>query len=248
MTVEMPDQYGGKPIPEDAIEIALAAEKKKKRKETQGEAQGKAPSLKGFIYVPSVDLYFAKEKSHLGKEWYNTHIALHKQNLRMPTIPQFIEFLKYLKADPTAENTSIYDGITKVKEPWSEEYLDAKFDEYPEFVSVDYNHIVDSKGNLVAQENEKLEGHLMQNKDTLNNNLGISLEHWLNNPTEHGLPQENIEQGDLWYSPPSESKIASFFTNGYGIGLSCSGSPNHFGSHCGVRAVRARTQNAGGKQ
>ena len=65
MTVEAPDHYGGKPIPDDAIEIALAAEKKNENE--------------GFIYVPSIKLYFAKEKSHLGKEWYDTHRELHKQ-------------------------------------------------------------------------------------------------------------------------------------------------------------------------
>jgi len=50
MTVEMPDHFGGKPIPEDAIEIALAAEKKKKDGNEGGETQGEAPSLDGFVY------------------------------------------------------------------------------------------------------------------------------------------------------------------------------------------------------
>jgi len=93
MTVEAPDHYGGKPIPEDAIEIALAAEKKKK----DGN-QEKAPPLEGFIYVPSTKLYFAKERTLLNHNWYDTHKKLHEQNLRMPTIPQFVEFLKYLRA------------------------------------------------------------------------------------------------------------------------------------------------------
>jgi len=72
MKVEPPHHFMGEPIPEDAIEKALAAEKKKKdgereneEKGTQGKAQGEAPSLEGFIYVPSIKLHFAKERSLL---------------------------------------------------------------------------------------------------------------------------------------------------------------------------------------
>jgi len=125
MTVETPDHYGGKPIPEDAIEIALAAEKKKE--DSGMENQGESPSLDDFIYVPSIKLYFAKEKSHLGIDWYDTHRELLKQNLRMPTIPQFIEFLKYLRADPTSENTRVYHEITETRDTWRSEWLDARF-------------------------------------------------------------------------------------------------------------------------
>jgi len=236
MTVEMPDQYGGKPIPEDAIEIALAAEKKKKdggrvneEEETQGKAQGEAPSLEGFIYVRSVDLYFAKEISHLGIDWYDTHRELHKQNLRMPTIPEFVEFLKYLRAD--LEHKQIYDEITEVRNPWRAEWLDAKFHRKGNKLWVAYNHIVDSNDNLVAQENEKLEGHLMQDKCP-----GISLEYWLNNPTKQGLPPEDAKQGDFWYWYPRDGTVARFFTASHGTYLNGSADPGESSSEIGVFA------------
>src|SRR3989338_4501364 len=56
-----------------------------------------APELKGFIYVPSIRLYVAKEKTLYGKNWYECHEELHKKDLYMITLPQFIEFIKYLK-------------------------------------------------------------------------------------------------------------------------------------------------------
>jgi len=241
MRIETPDHFGGEPIPEDAIEIALAAEKKKK--DSERENQGVAPPLEGFIYVPSVDLYFAKERSHLGKEWHDTHRELHKQNLRMPTIPEFVEVLKYLRADPTAENRRVYNKITKVGDPLRAEWLDANFYAKGDKLWVDYNHIVDSNGNVVAQESERLEGHLMQDKPP-----GISLEHWLNNPTKQGLPQENSEQGDLWYKHPRARGVARFTANSEGTYLSCRGDPDYFDYELGVRAVRTRAQNLGGKQ
>jgi len=238
MRIETPDHFMGEPIPKDAIEIALAAEKKKK----DGNG-GEAPPLEGFIYVPSVNLYVAKEKSHLGKNWYDTHRELHKQNLRMPTIPQFIEFLKYLRVDPTAENTSIYDEITEFGNPWRTEHLDAKFYAKGDKLWIAYNHIVDSDGDLIVQDHEKLEGYLMQDKTP-----GIRLEHWLNNPTKQGLPQENSEQGDLWYWNPVKNKVAGFVTGPEVAYLSCDANPGFSDSKLGVRAVMTRTQNSGEKQ
>jgi len=235
MTVETPDHFGGKPIPEDAIEIALAAEKK------DGN-EWEAPSLDDFIYVPSVNLYVAKERALLNHNWYETHKKLDEQNLRMPTIPQFIEFLKHLRANPTTENTSIYDEITEKRVPWRAEWLDAKF--YNAALWVAYNHIVDSDGKLVAQDHEKLEGHLIQDKKIPE----ISLEYWLNNPTKQGLPPIVAKHGDLWYRLPIAGAVAKFYI-GYGAaGLACNSTPDSSGSGLGVRAVRTRTQNLGGKQ
>jgi len=240
MKIKTPDHFMGEPIPDDAIEIALAeAEKGNEEKETQGKAQGEAPPLEGFIYVPSVDLYFAKERSHLGKGWHDTHRTLHKQNLRMPTIPEFVEFLGYLGADPTDENTSIYDEITEIRSPLRRVWLDAKFHRKDNQLWVAYNHRVDVNLNLVAQDHEKLEGHLMQNKIP-----GISIEHWLNNPTKQGLPQENVGQGDLWYWHPKAGGIASFNVYVFDATLDCNEDPGDSTSW----SVFACAENAGGKQ
>jgi len=235
MTVEMPDHFGGKPIPEDAIEIALAAEKKNRN-------EGEAHPLADFIYVPSIKLHFAKERSHVGKNWYDAHRELHKQNLRMPTIPEFVEFLKYLKANPTVENTRVYHEIAEARDPSRAEHLDANFYTMPDELWVGYNHIVDSNGKLVTQDHKKLEGHLMHRTP------GISLEYWLNNPTKQGLPPANARQGDLWYWHPEEDSVAKFIANSGRAGLGCGGDPSYSRTDQGVRAVRTRTQNSGGKQ
>jgi len=232
MTVETPDHYGGKPIPDDAIEIALAAEKKDRN-------EREAPPLEGFIYVPSTKLYFAKERTLGDHDWYDIHIKLHKQNLRMPTIPQFVEFLKYLRVDPTAENTSIYNEITERRDPWRAEWLDANFYTKDDEVWVAYNHTVDSYGDVVPQKNEKLERHLMQDQ------TGISLEHWLNNPTKQGLPQENSEQGGLWYWHPRENRVVKFVASFSGPSLYCYGNSSDSNYNLGVFAC---AENLGGKQ
>jgi len=242
MTVETPDQYGGKPIPEDAIEIALAAEKKKKDGNLGGEnTEVEAPSLESFIYVPSVNLYFAKERSHLGKDWDDTHKELQSKGLRMPTIPQFIELLKYLRDNPNDENATLYDEITVLRIPWRANSLDAKFYAKDDEVWVDYNHIVDSHGNVVAQNHERLEGHLMQDRTP-----GINLEQWLNNATSQGLPPENMQKGDLRYWHPKENGIARFIAGFSGAGLDCRGDPS--GSGFSWLGVFACAKNLRGKQ
>ncbi len=158
----------------------------------------------------------------------------------MPTIPQFVEFLKYLRANPTAENTKVYNEITEARGPLRVEHLDAYFDAKCDELWVASNHIVGGNGEVVAQEIERLEGHLMKDKDP-----GISLEHWLNNPTKQGLPQENSGQGDLDYWHPKDRAVARFYADSVRAGLDCNGNPGYSGS---VRGVFACAENLGGKQ
>ena len=55
-------------------------------------------SFKGsdkYIRVPSLNIDFSKERTLQGKNWYETHKELQSNGLSMPTIPEFIELLKY---------------------------------------------------------------------------------------------------------------------------------------------------------
>jgi len=74
---------------------------------------------------------------------------------------------------------------------------------------------------------------------------GISLEHWLNNPTKQGLPQENSGQGDLVYWHPKEDKVAKFIANVGLSGLWCNAHPDS--SHS-MQGVFACAKNLGGNQ
>ena len=63
------------------------------------ESKSKTPSFNesNFVYVPSINTYFAKQRTNLGKNWFETHKELQTNGEKMPTIPEFLEFLKYLK-------------------------------------------------------------------------------------------------------------------------------------------------------
>jgi len=237
MKIKTPDHFMGEPIPENAIDIALA--ETEREKEGGENIEVEAHSLEEFIYVPSAKLYFAKERTLLNHNWYDTHKKLDEQNLKMPTIPQFIEFLKYLRADLTGENKQIYDEITEVRSPWRREWLDAKFFRKDGRLGVTYNHIVDSNGNVVPQENEKLEGHLMQDTPV------ISLEHWLNNATKQGLPPEDCKPGNLGYWQPWGNRVAKFYVGSIRAALDCYADPSDYRGGVGVFAC---AENLGEKQ
>ncbi|MDO8516866.1 MAG: hypothetical protein Q7S33_01965, partial [Nanoarchaeota archaeon] len=83
----------------------------------------------GFIYVPSINLYVAKERTSHGKNWDNCHEQLQSQNLRMPTIPEFWSFVDYLKTNypNKVEAQTILDDIFKTGN-WRAEHLDAQFE------------------------------------------------------------------------------------------------------------------------
>ena len=120
-----------------------------------------------FIYVPSIKLYVAKEKTHLGKNWKECWTELQKDNYKMPKINEFREFIKYLILFPNnQEYQNIYKEIIEVRNSWRGEFLDANFKQRKD-------------GLYILTENEskkeKLEDCLMEDKTP-----GISLEDWIN--------------------------------------------------------------------
>jgi hypothetical protein len=201
----------------------LMKEEEKPKKDKKRKVEGRDNS--DFIYVPSVDLYFAKERSLLGKNWYSTHEELDRQGLKMPTIYQFKEFLRYLHENPNEEYTGIYNEIVEVRSPWRGEWLDAKFDKK----KIYFNHGI-VNGELNAMNSETLDREtLMKYKWP-----GIDLEYWLKNSTKQGLPNINYDEGSLRYWPPRVGAVAWFDADGGGADLNCYRNPAYFGSSLGV--------------
>lgn len=124
----------------------------------------------------------------------------------------------------------IFEDITKVQSPWRAEWLDCFF-EQREDLFVKYHVFEDGK---VVQKSEKLDKNtLMQDKTP-----GISLEGWLENPTQEGLPPKKIKEGSLFYWAPVNNRVAGFGAYSGGAGLGCDGDPSVRGSDLGVRAAK----------
>lgn len=193
--------------------------------------------IKGFIYIPSIKMYVAKEKRLEGFGWRHVWEALEEENMKMPTIYQFKEFLRYLKENPqgtkdasSKEIESILDEILTARDPWRSEWLDAYFEvkEYGGYISG--MHIMTEN----KSKSEVLDDYLEKSKCP-----GIDLNHWLYNSNKQGLPKEKAKKGDLNYWSPERGSVARFYANSIRANLSCYGSPENSDSSLGVRAIKA---------
>lgn len=215
---------------EGAMEKFLSRQTQTK---TQQQPSTPATPRQGMIYVPGINLNFAKERTHLGLEWGETHEALASEKLRMPTIPEFLAYLKYLRSVPSSpEFHNIYNEITEKREPWRAEWLDAYFEERQDGLWI----LTENKAKA-----EKLEDCLMTNKYP-----GINLDELISgvNVTSQCIPKSNISNGVLYYSHPRNSAVARFDALSGKAIFNCSRNPSSKDSSIGVFAVSDSTGNA----
>jgi len=185
------------------------------------------PIVDGFIYVPSIGLYVAKNVSLKGKNWNEAQEALHNENSRMLTVLEFREFLKYTKE----YFPEIYLEITDLKDLWRAEWLDAEFKVENKDLFV-YYYVFEN--NKIIRKKEKLDEDTLR----LDKTPGILLENWLKDSTKQGLPKKDIKNGDLYYWNPENGKVAVFSADDGGAVLYCYWNPSYLGSSLGVRAVK----------
>lgn len=188
-------------------------------------------NLKGFIYVPSINLYVSKEKKFHGKNWFETHEFLQREGEKMPTPYEFLEFLKYVKTN----EKNIYNKITQVKLPWRAEWLDAGFKRKNGDLYINY-HIFDDKGKIV-EKSEILDKNTLMKDETSQISLGNFVE---NSHTSQGFPSKSVKKGDLYYSAPekdNDSVVEFGAYDGWSI-LNCNRDPLYRYFVLGVRAVR----------
>jgi len=201
------------------------------------DIQNEKRNLDNFIYVPSLKIHVAKQRTHLGATWFDAHKELQKEGLCMPTIPEFVEFLKYLKSLNNKEFQEIYNDITQVRSPWRAEWLDADFKMKDKDLYINFNHVLDSNGNLVPKNSSILDKETLM-KDKL---PGISLDNYLESShTKQGLPNKKVKSGSLYYQYPrsDNNSVARFDALSGRAPLSCGRDPSNWASGLGVRAVR----------
>jgi len=183
----------------------------------------------GFEYVPSINLYVAKEKKFYVEAWFDSHKKLKADREKMPTPLEFIEFLKYAKTNLP----EIYKDIIEVRKPWKAEWLDADFKFNGKDFIINY-HIFDENGNIIKKSE-------ILDKDTLMEDKRISLEDYLyNNHTSQGLPSEKVKSGDLYYGSPlsDNNSVVVFYALLGRAYLVCDGNPSSRSPDRGVRAVK----------
>jgi len=116
MTIDTPDHYGGKPIPEDAIEIALANAEREKEGEENTEVAAQETPLIGetnidpsdYIQIPDRNILIAKEETLKGENWEDTHYKLAENGLFMPSPAIFMPYFVNVR-DAAQGNLTLHD-------------------------------------------------------------------------------------------------------------------------------------------
>ena len=230
--MKLPDKVFGISTKEAYKKYLERAENPEKKKQ-QSPVQVKGVDEGEYIFMPSRNLYIAKERSHLDKNWYDAHKALHQERARMLTLKEFIDFLNLLK-NGDGDFKRIYNDITEVRSPLRGEWLDADFKMINNQLHMNYNHRT-VNGELKPQNSEPLTDYLTSNKTP-----GISLEDWLSNPTPQGLPPSNNSDGNLYYWHPRDGRVAGFGADSGRAGLVCGRNPRDSDASLGVRAAKIR--------
>ncbi len=163
-----------------------------------------------FIYVPSIKLWVAKEKTYF-KNWDEGWEDLEKQGLGMLPPLEFIKFLKYCKDN----SPEIYQDITRKKEPWRAEWIDAYFEQRADGMYI---------WTMNKTKAEKLSHKTLMKfcHHSFGPDSRISLDDFLNkHHTRQGLPTKKTKPGNLSYLPPSENSVAVFFAAPKDIQFGC---------------------------
>jgi hypothetical protein len=132
----------------------------------------------------------------------------------------------------------IYDDITKVQSPYRAEFLNADFKYDKKKLYIEYEHKLDSSGNLIAGKREELSDWLDEDKIP-----GINLNSLFKTANKHGLPTNKTKLGDLHYYCPDKDNNS---VSGFGAGsdwtsLYCGRGRSNADSELGVRACREAT-------
>lgn len=180
-----------------------------------------------MIYVPEADLCFAKEKSCRGLDWYQSHEELQKKGLRMPTIPEFMKYFKFLRSSDDPEHKKMYVRMFGDWLHGGSYLLDANFkymNKGGKEVDVsnsdgcwyiNSDHRFDSELNLLPRKSEKLEDCLGDSRcaDIMNHN-------------KQGLPIREFGYKCHFYAPEHNNSVAAFSSSGGPVSLNCDFDPN----------------------
>lgn len=195
----------------------------------ENESNSSQNKNSNFLYIPSIGLDVAKEKTLFNNNFYEAQKKLHSENKKMLTLNEFREFLKFAKK----EDSLLYNEITQVKSPWRSEWLDADFKMEGDNMYVVYHTFENDK---IVEKREKLDKNTLMNNKT----SGVCLDSWLENSTKQGLPSKETESGNLYYFAPMKdnNSVVWFVADGYRVYLVAYRYPDDRISNLGVRAAK----------
>ena len=216
--------------------LGLNAEVEQVAKQLSLTLQNTAKEQNGHDYLgninhpQSLDLAKALSFFTLPVSYFREHL----RNLREGFLGNILVYDGKGKKLERKELEALFNEITEVRSPWRAEWLNDRCIEKKKDIYVVRNKF-DSSGKLTEATEQLDKDALRQNKLP-----GISLDEWLNNSTEQGLPRKNIQDGSLYYWNPVANSVARFDADSDGAFLGYSWYP--WGSYAvlGVRVARVK--------
>lgn len=191
------------------IKVSLTKIKEviEKHREQMLEEISALSEVERYIYVPSIKMHVAEEKTLHNFDWNESHLELQKQGQQMLTLYQLMKFIKYLKNDYQFEEQAVeilYEmlAVRTLKDSSRAEHIDAYFKQREDGLYI----LTENKTKA-----EKLESCLMEN---------CYVDFDLTRFTKQGLPRQNAkskvqdyqEGKNIYYWHPRDGGVTWFST------------------------------------
>ncbi|MFA5174465.1 MAG: hypothetical protein WC438_04765 [Candidatus Pacearchaeota archaeon] len=197
---------------------------------------GKGEINDKWVYVPLIDMSFARQRTHQNTNWYDQNKALISENLLMPTPEQTWELIFYLKDNlDNPEHREVYDDILKrtPKDIWHGENQNAYFTKEGDKFYIQHIKGIKSNGELVLTNKVEI-------SDYLNSDCWADISSKAN-ITDKGLCKtsssiQNYSQGNnIYFWQPRNNSVARFYAGSDRVDLDCGRNPENAGASLGVR-------------
>ena len=194
------------------------------------------------------DLLVSMERSHLGRNWVETHKALRGEDSFMLNLRQYLDFLKLLNSDKVYDGNGDrldYDKRIELLVPIFKgglipmgEYLDAFFNVNPtnESLIINYDH------RISAESLHPLCSQVLGKSTDNNKIMGVNIDEWLNEFSQNLRINSKIFIENAKYLAPKgiHSTVAGFVGAPDEVCLDCNYDPKGHYLVYGVRQVKIK--------
>ncbi len=210
---------------------------------------------KNYILIPEKNVVIATRQEYNGLTWEDAIKITFKDRLKLPRIDEFMQHFLNLKEAANGRKGLVYaDGSpvtteqamvnwnyvsSRDRSPYSNQafwtWMDAKFKETPKGLELHTDHKVDSRNAIRPNSGTVVVNDYLGSNDFADippfNAQGL--------PKVKSTDSQYVQGKNIYFWRPVKDRVAWFYADSGGAGLSCGGDPASVDSHLGVLACAA---------